>query len=144
MKGREPWSFRNGKRDADTTLPADDPACKPIDYPKSDGVLSFDLLNNLALSGVKHEHDQPAHLRVKEGMETVASEVMKSHGSCPQKMMHDWKPHTLPPPLVIQLPLIRRRGLKLIVIFHTAVATLISIVFGLIEVTCEEIGGRYG
>eukprot|EP00904_Undaria_pinnatifida_P006202 jgi/Undpi1/2711/HiC_scaffold_14.g06089.m1 len=75
LKGREPWSFRNGKRDADTTLPADAPACKPIDYPKSDGVLSFDLLNNLALSGVKHEHDQPAHLRVKEGMETVASEV---------------------------------------------------------------------
>ncbi|CAM9402372.1 unnamed protein product [Laminaria digitata] len=75
LKGREPWSFRNGKRDAETTLAADDPACKPIDYPKPDGVLSFDLLSNLALSGVKHEHDQPAHLRVKEGMESVASEV---------------------------------------------------------------------
>lgn len=75
MKGREPWSFRNAKRDAETTLPESDPACEPIDYPKADGVLSFDLLNNLALSGVKHEHDQPAHLRVKKGMETVASEV---------------------------------------------------------------------
>lgn len=75
LKGREPWSFRNGKRDAETTLSADDPACKPIDYPKPDGVLSFDLLSNLALSGVKHEHDQPAHLRIKEGMESVASEV---------------------------------------------------------------------
>lgn len=75
LKGREPWSFRNGRKDADATLPASDPACKPIDYPKPDGILSFDLLNNLALSGVKHEHDQPAHLRVKAGMEAVASEV---------------------------------------------------------------------
>lgn len=79
FKGREPWSFRTGKKDADTTLRADDPACKPIEYPKPDGVLSFDLLNNLALSGVKHEHDQPAHLRIKEGMEDVASEVKNFH-----------------------------------------------------------------
>lgn len=75
LKGREPWSFRNTKTDADKTLPADNPACKPIDYPKADGVLSFDLLSNLALSGVKHEHDQPAHLRVRKGMENVPSEV---------------------------------------------------------------------
>lgn len=75
LKGREPWSFRNGRKDADATLPASNPACKPIDYSKPDGVLSFDLLSNLALSGVKHEHDQPAHLRVKAGMESVASEV---------------------------------------------------------------------
>ncbi|CAM9839483.1 unnamed protein product, partial [Sphacelaria rigidula] len=75
LKGREPWSFRNTKRDADKTLPADDPSCKPIAYPKADGVLSFDLLNNLALTGVKHEHDQPAHLRIKTGLERVASEV---------------------------------------------------------------------
>lgn len=75
LKGREPWSFRNGRKDADTTLPVGDPACPPIEYPKPDGVLSFDLLSNLALSGVKHEHDQPAHLRVKEGLEDVAPEV---------------------------------------------------------------------
>ncbi|CAM9793354.1 unnamed protein product [Pylaiella littoralis] len=75
LKGREPWSFRNPKRDAERTLPESHPECKRIDYPKPDGVLSFDLLSNLALSGVKHEHDQPAHLRIKEGMESVASEV---------------------------------------------------------------------
>lgn len=75
LKGREPWSFRKSRRDADATLPVTDPACKPIDYPKPDGVLSFDLLSNLALSGVKHEHDQPAHLKVKDGMEGVASKA---------------------------------------------------------------------
>eukprot|EP00435_Cladocopium_sp_Y103_P012189 s1993_g3.t1 len=40
--------------------------CEKIEYPKPDGVYSFDLLENLARSGVNHEHDQPAHLKVKE------------------------------------------------------------------------------
>lgn len=38
---------------------------QPIEYPKPDGVLSFDLLTNLARSGTNHEGDQPAHLRIK-------------------------------------------------------------------------------
>ncbi|CAK0810243.1 unnamed protein product [Prorocentrum cordatum] len=33
--------------------------------PKPDGVYSFELLENLIRSGVNHEHDQPAHLKVK-------------------------------------------------------------------------------
>ena len=33
-----------------------------IDYPKPDGVLSFDLLSSVALTGTNHDHDQPAHL----------------------------------------------------------------------------------
>ena len=37
---------------------------KVIDYPKHDGVLTFDLLTNLTRSGTIHEHDQPSHLRV--------------------------------------------------------------------------------
>ena len=39
--------------------------CTKIDYPKPDGVLSFDLLTNLARSGTAHEADQPSHLRIK-------------------------------------------------------------------------------
>ncbi|MBC7478515.1 MAG: electron transfer flavoprotein-ubiquinone oxidoreductase [Pseudorhodobacter sp.] len=38
----------------------------PIDYPKPDGVLSFDRLTNLAYSGTNHDPDQPAHLRLKD------------------------------------------------------------------------------
>ncbi|CAN0338592.1 unnamed protein product, partial [Discosporangium mesarthrocarpum] len=74
LKGREPWSFRNKTRDSDSTAPLSSGAKDP-GYPKPDGVLSFDLLSNLARSGVKHEHDQLAHLRVKPGMEEVAAEV---------------------------------------------------------------------
>eukprot|EP00939_MAST-03C_sp_MAST-3C-sp1_P002020 g2020.t1 len=62
-KGKEPWTLRNTKRDSEKTKEAK--SCKEIEYPKPDGVLSFDVLTNLARSGTNHE-DQPSHLRVKE------------------------------------------------------------------------------
>jgi electron-transferring-flavoprotein dehydrogenase len=37
----------------------------PYVYPKPDGKLSFDLLTNLARSGTNHNHNQPAHLTLK-------------------------------------------------------------------------------
>jgi len=61
--GKEPWTIANSVRDCDRTLPA--AGFKEIGYPKPDGVLSFDLLTNLQRSGTSHEHDQPAHLKVK-------------------------------------------------------------------------------
>jgi len=67
LRGREPWTFRNSRTDAEATVPA--AAAAPIEYPKPDGVLSFDLATSLARSGVAHEADQPPHLRIKPGME---------------------------------------------------------------------------
>eukprot|EP00439_Symbiodinium_sp_Y106_P015872 s5057_g2.t1 len=69
----EPWTFRWSKKDSDYTKPAVD--CQKIEYPKPDGVFSFDLLENLARSGVNHEHDQPAHLKVKDEHAQVPLEV---------------------------------------------------------------------
>ncbi|KAK7922637.1 hypothetical protein WMY93_009539 [Mugilogobius chulae] len=40
--------------------------CTPIDYPKPDGKISFDLLSSVALSGTNHEGDQPAHLTLRD------------------------------------------------------------------------------
>jgi electron-transferring-flavoprotein dehydrogenase len=37
-----------------------------IDYPRPDGVLSFDRLTNVAFSFTNHEESQPAHLRLKD------------------------------------------------------------------------------
>jgi len=71
-RGREPWTFINNKPDSDKTEPAN--KHKPIDYPKPDGVLSFDLLTNLQRSGTNHEHDQPSHLVVKEELKDVPSD----------------------------------------------------------------------
>eukprot|EP00913_Durusdinium_trenchii_P023587 g22162.t1 len=69
----EPWTFRWSKKDCEYTKPAKE--CQKIEYPKPDGVYSFDLLENLARSGVNHEHDQPAHLKVKEESQHVPLEV---------------------------------------------------------------------
>ena len=54
--GKEPFNFRAPLPDSETTKP--EAECDPIEYPKPDGVLSFDLLANLQRSGTNHDHDQ--------------------------------------------------------------------------------------
>lgn len=39
---------------------------RKIEYPKPDGVLSFDKLSSVFLSNTNHEEDQPCHLRLKD------------------------------------------------------------------------------
>lgn len=38
---------------------------QPIDYPKPDGVLTFDRLSSVFVSNTNHEEDQPVHLTLK-------------------------------------------------------------------------------
>ena len=57
-------TLKHGKNDAKATGKAKDFA--PIDYPKPDGVLSFDRLTNVAFSFTNHDENQPAHLRLKD------------------------------------------------------------------------------
>ncbi|PZQ97996.1 MAG: electron transfer flavoprotein-ubiquinone oxidoreductase [Cereibacter sphaeroides] len=57
-------TLKHGKTDAAATGHAKDYA--PIDYPKPDGVLSFDRLTNVAFSFTNHEESQPAHLTLKD------------------------------------------------------------------------------
>lgn len=40
--------------------------CKKIDYPKYDGVYSFDKPSSVFLSNTNHEEDQPVHLTLKD------------------------------------------------------------------------------
>lgn len=70
-KGKEPWTIPNKIPDSARTKLAKD--CTPIEYPKPDGALSFDLLTNLQRSGTFHDHDQPSHLRVKENLTHIPS-----------------------------------------------------------------------
>jgi electron-transferring-flavoprotein dehydrogenase len=39
---------------------------RPIDYPKADGVLTFDRLSSVFISNTNHEEDQPVHLTLKD------------------------------------------------------------------------------
>jgi len=58
-----PYSFRH-HRDNATLLRKD--LARPIDYPKPDGVISFDRLSSVFLSNTNHEEDQPIHLTLKD------------------------------------------------------------------------------
>ena len=64
LRGRAPWTFRHGRSDHETLLPARKAA--RIDYPRPDGKISFDRASSIYLSGVGHEADQPVHLRLED------------------------------------------------------------------------------
>jgi electron-transferring-flavoprotein dehydrogenase len=72
FRGKEPWTITNNKTDAQKTELASKHS--PIEYPKPDGKLSFDLLSNLTRSGTNHA-DQPSHLRIKPDRVHVAESV---------------------------------------------------------------------
>ncbi|MCC5986399.1 MAG: electron transfer flavoprotein-ubiquinone oxidoreductase [Pararhodobacter sp.] len=57
-------TMKHGKSDAAATGEA--AKFKPVDYPRPDGVLSFDRLTNVAFSFTNHEENQPAHLTLKD------------------------------------------------------------------------------
>ncbi len=57
-------TLKHGKPDYAALKPAK--SFKPIDYPKPDGKLTFDILSSLFLSGTNHEEDQPVHLQLAD------------------------------------------------------------------------------
>ncbi|MDP2120505.1 MAG: electron transfer flavoprotein-ubiquinone oxidoreductase [Hoeflea sp.] len=57
-------TMSHGKTDHASLEPAS--KHKKIDYPRPDGVLTFDRLSSVFLSNTNHEEDQPVHLKVKD------------------------------------------------------------------------------
>lgn len=57
-----PWTFSH---DEDHTCLKPASECSPIDYPKPDGVVTFDKLSSVFLSNTNHEEGQPCHLTLK-------------------------------------------------------------------------------
>ena len=64
FKGRAPWTLHHRHADHEGLAPAQD-AVK-IEYPKPDGVLTFDRLSSVFISNTNHEENQPVHLRLRE------------------------------------------------------------------------------
>jgi electron-transferring-flavoprotein dehydrogenase len=85
LGGMEPWTFskNDGKHDSEKTMKAAE--CTPIEYPKPDGKLSFDILTNLARSGTNHEGDQPAHLRIKPELADVPNNISITEYAGPEQ-----------------------------------------------------------
>lgn len=63
LRGNVPWTLHRTKPDHACLRPAAE--CTPIDYPKPDGVLTFDRLSSVFLSNTNHEENQPIHLTLK-------------------------------------------------------------------------------
>jgi electron-transferring-flavoprotein dehydrogenase len=59
-----PWTLKHHKADHESLRPAAE--MPKIDYPKPDGVLTFDKLSSVFLSNASHEEDQPVHLQLRD------------------------------------------------------------------------------
>jgi electron-transferring-flavoprotein dehydrogenase len=62
FRGRAPWTLHHTP-DHTRLMKANE--AMPIDYPKPDGVVSFDRLSSVFLSSTNHEENQPPHLTLK-------------------------------------------------------------------------------
>ena len=59
-----PWTSHHKKADFESLKLASE--SERIDYPKPDGVVSFDKLSSVFISNTNHEEDQPVHLQLKD------------------------------------------------------------------------------
>ncbi|MBV0932221.1 electron transfer flavoprotein-ubiquinone oxidoreductase [Marinobacterium weihaiense] len=64
FSGKIPVTLHDLHKDHEQLKPANE--CTEIEYPKPDGVLSFDKLSSVFLSNTNHEEDQPCHLQLKD------------------------------------------------------------------------------
>ena len=60
FRGKAPWTIKHDGSDHNSL--SEKKHFSPINYPKPDGIISFDKLTNLSFSGTNHEEDQPCHL----------------------------------------------------------------------------------
>ncbi|MFK3664766.1 electron transfer flavoprotein-ubiquinone oxidoreductase [Ochrobactrum teleogrylli] len=65
-------TLKHGKNDAQSLEPA--AKHKKIDYPKPDGVLTFDRLSSVFLSNTNHDENEPIHLQVRDMQLQTTSE----------------------------------------------------------------------
>ncbi len=78
LRGHVPWTIRRTAADHTYLKPAAE--CKPIQYPKPDGKLTFDRLSSVFISNTNHEENQPAHLTLKDASVPVNVNLAKFAG----------------------------------------------------------------
>ncbi len=75
-RGAEPWTFKI-KNDYSQMESKDN--YEKINYPKPDGVLSFDITSSVALSGTEHANIEPVHLILKNPKIAISVNLKKYH-----------------------------------------------------------------
>jgi len=64
FRGKMPFTLRHKHADHESLISAK--KVKKINYPKTDGKISFDKTSSVYLSGTNHREDQPVHLQLKD------------------------------------------------------------------------------
>jgi electron-transferring-flavoprotein dehydrogenase len=64
FRGKAPWTLHHHHSDHETLKHKTE--CTPIDYPKPDGVITFDRMSSVFISNTNHNEDQPVHLTLKD------------------------------------------------------------------------------
>jgi len=64
FRGHLPFTLKHQHADHEVLLPAKE--VKKIEYPKYDGVLTFDKTTSVHLTGTNHDKNQPVHLQLKD------------------------------------------------------------------------------
>ena len=64
FRGKLPFTLRDNHADHEKLKAAS--KAKVLEYPKPDGVISFDKLSSVYLTATNHEEDQPCHLQLKD------------------------------------------------------------------------------
>ena len=64
FRGNVPWTLNHSEPDHLSLMKKSE--CKPINYPKPDGKLTFDKLTNVSFSSTYHEENQPCHLKLTD------------------------------------------------------------------------------
>lgn len=62
FRGKAPWTLRHRGPDYASLRKAQE--CRPIDYPKADGKLTFDRTSSVYLASISHDENQPVHLKL--------------------------------------------------------------------------------
>ena len=78
LGGKFPWTLHHRHADHECLRPASE--CKPIDYPKPDGKLTFDRLSSVFISNTNHEENQPCHLVLRDASLPVRLNLAKYAG----------------------------------------------------------------
>jgi len=64
FKGNLPFTLKHNQEDHQTLVEANN--AKKIEYPKYDGVFTFDKTSSVYLTGTNHNDNQPVHLQLKD------------------------------------------------------------------------------
>jgi electron-transferring-flavoprotein dehydrogenase len=73
FRGKMPITLSDPTPDYATLKPAN--KSEKIDYPKPDGVISFDKLSSVFLTNTFHEEDQPCHLQLRDPTIPISSNL---------------------------------------------------------------------